>query len=457
MKTKSLAVLRHQHPRLIYRRFTTTRKPDHLAITFDFLLEPAISFTPTLKLPLPQKSIDITSLNPFVFHLGLIELLSYWKAACPREIVIQAGFLDSDQSHWWRHLLNHGLGEFFYQNRLDFSSSAFVSFTVDAAAPRFTQTTSPAPAGDLILVGGGKDSAVALNLLAGHPSLKQVLLLNPTPAALKMAQIAGYKQPLVIERTLDPQLIELNAHGYLNGHTPFSAYLAFLSLLAAPLHGFKQIIVANEQSAGEGSLTYHGQDINHQYSKSYRFESDFRRYTQKYLTSQLTYFSLLRPLTELQIGALFSQTDQFDSIFSSCNQTRNRGWCGRCPKCAFVYLLLNAFLPQTRIKAIFGPEDFFTRPVIIHHLRDLVGLGQHKPFDCVGTSSDTQMALILTLQRLYTQSLPLPAPLTQIAQALNLDFSNAAQLLANLTTAWDHHHHLPPAYVQVLKAKLNQI
>ena len=61
------------------------------------------------------------------------------------------------------------------------------------------------------------------------------LIVNPRGATLNCVKTAGYKEDefIVINRTLDPTMLQLNAEGYLNGHTPFSALLAFISILVA--------------------------------------------------------------------------------------------------------------------------------------------------------------------------------------------------------------------------------
>lgn len=418
-------------------------------MAYDFLLEPDIKFTPTLTLPLPDKLPDLASLNPLIFHLGLVELISYYKAACPPEVVIQAGHLNSDQIAWWQDLFIHGLGEFFYTNQIDFTAPDFLTLSSAGPTPA-SPPLQPTGRGDLILVGGGKDSAVTLQTLKTLPHT-QVLMVNPTPAAIKVSQIAGYHQPIVLNRTLDPLLLQLNSQNYLNGHTPFSAYLAFAGLLTAAVHGYSQVITSNEASAGEASLTYRGLAINHQYSKSYDFEQKIRAYTRQYFNPNPEYFSFLRPLTELQIAALFSQTDAYDSAFSSCNVSRNAGWCGQCPKCAFVYLVLSAFLDQARLTAIFGPADFFDHPSIINHLIDLVGLGSHKPFDCVGSIQDSQNALLLALNRR-----PHPA-LSRLAARLKLDPADSPTLKAQIKNNWDDRHFLPPLYHDLLTARIKSL
>ena len=96
-------------------------------------------------------------------------------------------------------------------------------------------------------------------------------LLNPKKEQEEILKIAGLKNPIIAIRTIDPRLLQLKGKGYLNGHTPFSAYLAFLSVLCATLFDIKYIALSNERSSNEGNVRYLGKTINHQYSKSFEF------------------------------------------------------------------------------------------------------------------------------------------------------------------------------------------
>lgn len=113
------------------------------------------------------------------------------------------------------------------------------------------------------------------------------------------------------------KILELNAEGYLNGHIPFSAVVAFSSFISAFLSGNRYIVLSNETSANE--TTVKDSFVNHQYSKSFEFEQDFVSYIKKVTDSDIHYFSLLRPLTEMQIAWLFSKCKSYHEVFRSCN------------------------------------------------------------------------------------------------------------------------------------------
>ena len=74
-------------------------------------------------------------------------------------------------------------------------------------------------------------------------------MLNPSSAARKIAAQVSPADPVVIRRAICPELLDLNRRGFLNGHTPFSAYLAFLGGVCQLLYGYSNVIVANERDA----------------------------------------------------------------------------------------------------------------------------------------------------------------------------------------------------------------
>ncbi len=149
--------------------------------------------------------------------------------------------------------------------------------------------------------------------------------------------------------------------------------------------------MSNEKSANEGNTLLDGIEINHQWSKSYQFESDVSTYIQKYLSPDLHYFSLLRGMYELKIAKLFSQYPQYFTTFSSCNnnfklietnKTTDHRRCGICPKCAFVYATLRPFISNEDTKKIFG-QELYENTELLPLYKELLGIEGIKPFECV--------------------------------------------------------------------------
>jgi len=343
----TLEQLRLKHPRLIYKSYTVTKDDSGVTISYELLLEPDIVFRPTVRIPRPpslhsgasgqafSKDTLPEDFSDYAFHLGLVEAISYWKAACPGEFVIEAGPLTEEQIRFWYDLVIHGLGEFFYRNQIDFTKPDFlkisaletVHFHLSSRAS-FPISHAPYPipfAGDLLLVGGGKDSAVTLNIMKESDRTLQTMVLNPIEAALANIRAAGLSSPIIIRRTIDPKLLALNASGYMNGHTPFSAYLAFLGIAVAVLYGNENVIVSNEKSANEGNVMYLGMEVNHQYSKSFRFEQLFREYVARNFEGAPNYFSMLRPLNDVEIGLMFAEAPVYFPSFRSCNAGSKMG------------------------------------------------------------------------------------------------------------------------------------
>jgi hypothetical protein len=200
----------------------------------------------------------------------------------------------------------------------------------------------------------------------------------------------------------------MNQQGFLNGHTPFSAYLAFLSVLVAELFGYREVVVSNERSSNEGNVDYLDSVINHQYSKTFKFEQDFAEYLSKYLITGVNYFSFLRPLYEIQIAALLTQFPETLSKFKSCNRNyKLNSKCGACPKCLAVYIMIFPFLEKGVISRIFQ-NDPFKNVENLDILKGLIGSGPHKPFECVGTYEETLVGLYLGLDKAKAEYESLP-------------------------------------------------
>ena len=410
--------LRQTFPEFVYESYQYDVQSDGLHIVFTFRLGKDIVFQPSAFIP-SRSFINFSQpaelLDTLVFNIGMIELVSYWKCACPPKVRILCGVLDSHQVAFWKKIYFNGLGEFFYTNDIDDTIDDFMEMENGEwrmenylGAPANSQFSILNPQFSyLVPVGGGKDSVVTLELLsaqAGRPVIP--LIMNPRGATVGCVEAAGYSidDVLVIRRTIHPKLLELNAEGFLNGHTPFSAMLAFYTLLAAGLSGIPNIALSNENSANESTVV--GTSVNHQYSKSVEFEDDFRRYVAQYVSPTFNYFSFLRPLSELQIAMLFSRYEKYFDVFRSCNAgSKEDVWCGRCAKCLFAYIILSPFIPPRRLNAIFGKamlDDIELRPFF----EQLTGQAETKPFECVGTISEVHSALAMTIRRWYPTSRP---------------------------------------------------
>jgi hypothetical protein len=301
----------------------------------------------------------------------------------------------------------------------------------------------------LIPVGGGKDSAVTVEILKRQ---FQVIpfAVNPRDAIWNTIINAGIgkEDTFIMNRSLDPLLLELNEKGFLNGHTPFSALIAFTSLLAAAMTGAGHIALSNETSANEPTVL--GSQVNHQYSKSLEFESDFREYCRRYLTSSINYFSFLRPLNELQIVKLFTRYPNHHHSFRSCNVgSKSDTWCGACPKCLFTYIMLSAFMEKEDMMKIFG-EDLFMKQELIPVLDQLTGASPEKPFECVGTVDEVNLALVASLGEAGGSPSSLLTYYRDSEQYKKFWNRPLEEFLSGL----DHKHYLSDDYLALIKSTL---
>jgi UDP-N-acetyl-alpha-D-muramoyl-L-alanyl-L-glutamate epimerase len=403
--------LRKEFPFFAYDSYHYHYTGNSLEISYSFNLSGRYFFNPRVSIPYkadhfrPFDSLPPEALDALVFHTGMIELISYWKAACPPKILLNTHRLTGSQAGFWKKVYFHGLGEFFYVNSIRAEEANFVQIV--SAGEKNIVPFEMASAGDcLVPVGGGKDSAVTMGLLNKTEENWLPFVINPgkTTDNVIRAACKTRKETIEFSRQIHPQLLALNEQGFLNGHTPFSALLAFYSLLAACLTGRDQIILSNESGASEATVP--GTDINHQYSKSFGFEKDFRDYTAANLSLGFNYFSLLRPLSELQIARIFSRMNEFLPLFRSCNVGSKSGlWCGNCPKCLFTFLILSPFIEPTKLSAIFG-KNLLDDPGLKDTLDQLSGRQDTKPFDCTGTVDEVNHALALAAERYPANALP---------------------------------------------------
>ena len=423
-----IETLRKKYPKFIYNSFDFKLKKKGLEISFDFKIEPDIKFSPKVLIEeitkKEVKRVGERTLRNLIFNLGMIEVLSYWKATCSPKIEILAGNLNKEQIRWWKDLIFKGMGQFFFENKINFLENNFLK--IESFGEKFERFDLKLNENKILVpVGGGKDSIVTIEYLKKLKKNLILFSLNPNENQKKIIKISKIKKKVFVKREIDKKLFELNRKGFLNGHTPFTAYLCFLSALIAVLKDCKFIAFSNEKSSNEGNVKYLGRIINHQYSKSEDFERKFRLYSKKYLAKNLECFSLLRNLYELEISALFSQFPQYFNAFLSCNvafQTNSgtkkaiKKWCGKCPKCLFVFTSLYPFIGE-RVIEIFG-KNLFEDKKLFSLMLQLIGKEKLKPFECVGTKKESFLAFKLSLKKWKKENKKLPFLLKKFSNFL---------------------------------------
>ena len=326
--------------------------------------------------------------------------LAYLKAGGAKRIVVQEGipielleFLDA--------LLRLGMREFAFVNQ----ARDFLALPIEG---RIEEVRAGGPVLDpdrvLVPIGGGKDSIVTLESLvaAGFN-----VVCYSTNSFGPIKDTAAVRQLPLFEaiRRLDPKPGEANALGARNGHVPVTEINSTLACITALICGVGVVAMSNEKSADESSGFWGDLEVNHQWSKGSAFEELMHRIAFVATGGHLEYFSFLRGCSELVIARKFASLRDYHGVFLSCNRgfkmdasLRSTSWCGDCPKCRFVWVILSPFLERSELVSIFG-HDLSTDPSQLPGFRALAGLNGMKPLECVGELAEVRLAMQLGCQK----------------------------------------------------------
>lgn len=408
-------------------------------LNLQYSYDDSLAFTETLTFDFDFVDYDDSVLQVALQNVFLLAGISYYKAFLPPKIDVNTGLVTPKLAAFLNKTYQRGLGEFFYVNKFDPKQP--IGFTSNTAAENsLVQNTGK---GALIGIGGGKDSLVTIEALLGSGNITSWSVghkdkLDPLIKATGLPHIN-------VERVWDRQLLELNATGAYNGHVPISALLAAIGVVVAILSGHQDVVVSNEHSANEPTLLYDGVEVNHQYSKSEEFEEDFQNLLLSQFGTSIRYFSFLRPLSELRIAELFCRSglEKYKTTFSSCNKAYTlggtMGWCGKCAKCAFVYLILANFADQAGLDTIFDGHNLLLDPALEDMYRNLLGTAGEKPLECVGEIQESRVAL----------------------QNLKIRYPGLNKFEFELDNSYDsrklYSHRMPESYFDILTSRLNAL
>jgi len=406
----------------------------------DYAFDDGPVFSETLSFPGAPFVLDAVRANALQSALQTLHLIagvSYYKAAAPEILEIDSYAIDAETAAFLTTVYENGLGEFAYRNGLQLRGK--IRFPSSATSSVQAPAVGLAPHA-LVAIGGGKDSLVSIEALRRMAVAQTVSWIGSAPLIRSCAERTGL--PLLnIQRQLAPELFAMNAQGALNGHIPVTAVNSAILVLAALLQGANQVVFSNERSASYGSLIEGTGEVNHQWSKGWDFERDFAAHVRKHVAADLSYYSLLRPFSELAVARQFAKTDFYDAHFSSCNRNFHilgerptQRWCGICPKCHFVFLALAPFMPKPRLMAIFG-RNLLDEPEQVPGFDALLEYQDHKPFECVGEGKESRAAMAALAQspswredfivrrfakeilpQLASEALPLPALLAPVGE-----------------------------------------
>ncbi|MEZ4734816.1 MAG: hypothetical protein R3E79_47595 [Caldilineaceae bacterium] len=305
----------------------------------------------------------------------------------------------------WQQIVNQVWAQWRYENGLPhYRGPRFTTASTAAIAPVAIQ---PGAVEYLSFCGGGKDSYVAMKLLEGadipyasfaysHSSYGQAqrqhtlidgLLNHGQPRARH--QLWAYDT--LTDTPLQALYPEYQTQGMTAAETPASIFAALPLVLQ---YGYHYLVLAHERSANVGNLVWDltGEEVNHQWGKSFAAEQLLNAYLQQELISNCTYFSLLQPIHDTVIFSLLSQHPAGVPATHSCNL--QKPWCCRCPKCAYVWLNYMAYLDVDLVNEIF-PVNLFDLPENQLWFQQMLGLAEHTPFECIGQIEEARLAFEL--------------------------------------------------------------
>ena len=384
----------------IFKNYSFDEESKKLVLDYSF--DNLVNFSETFSFDFDFAIYDPVKLDIALQSLFFMAGVSYYKTYLAPEIVIEKGSLDQSSSEFFSKTYQRGLGEFFYINKLDPSTPTKFPFT-DTEKPSIGQSDQ---SGLLIGIGGGKDSLVSVELLRDNEDNITTWSLGHRSQLEPLINVIGLPH-LWVDRVWDRSLLQHNAEHALNGHIPISAIFAAVGSVVGILSGKEQVIVSNESSANEPDLEYQGVQINHQYSKSIEFEKGYQDYISS-TTKSPTYFSFLRPLSEVYISEIFAKVgfEKYRGFFSSCNRAFTHDsdhmfWCGECAKCAFTFLALTPFIDRTELESIWS-KNLLLDPSLDQTYKKLLGIKADKPLDCVGEIKESREAMRLA-QTIYPE------------------------------------------------------
>jgi len=304
------------------------------------------------------------------------------------EVICEFALTDNDV-RFFEKLIYLGFGEFRFVNDIAMDKKTHVRSSIENAPVLLSSESTPTyDRGPLLLNGGGKDGSVSAWLLS--QTGQSFTWFQRGDSVAQSNVTAVWNAPVIsIKRNLDPN----RSNRQYAGHRPMSAGIAFVALLTAHLYGYSDVIASNEASANEGNATFGDFTLNHQYSKSLEFERDIQSLL-KDVGIRINYFSLLRPLHELQIAKIATKlgNNQLGAITSCNNGTRTGTWCMSCAKCAFIALVMTAADPAAARKIWGNDTDTINTPSLHNYLVELLDPNVDKPLECVGTLDECQLA-----------------------------------------------------------------
>ena len=388
--------------------------PARSSITFTYIVEFKFGLRKTFtdKLVFPDVAPELWEkipkdvLAPTLQALLLILGINYWCVFPTKNIRIAGFTLTREQAQFWDSLYLNGLGEFFYDMKMDFQDLISFPYHESKIAPEPARFVRPARA--LLLNGAGKDSILSAELLKESGTPFDFFAFAPTPAHKKIGELVGAKT-IRVDRHNDPWMDLVKSFFIVSNSYPSVSTFTFIATLLAEVLGYNSIVFSNERSADFGNFTYLGLPVNHQWCKSSEAEKITNDYIQRFITPDISTSSLLRKYSEIEIVKRFVRYPQYLHHVTSCNNYfwlprpmqllyPTGYWCKRCAKCVFLFACFTAFIPKKEVVSMFG-GNLYTDKNLLPLFKRILGIEGFKPLDCVGEPEEMILAMHYAKQR----------------------------------------------------------
>lgn len=398
--------------------------------------------------------------------IGLVNTLaicvatSYYKINAAKKIGVDFE-ITPYQKDLLLALFDDGLREFAYVNDLEIPREVelSVNMTTNYQQRRddsFNKTFSNKYDKQVIPLGGGKDSAVTSMMFPEA----HLFTINPSKPMFDVAEQLGRKL-YAVKREIDPQLFELNNRGALNGHIPVTAIVSTVACIVAKLLDCNTVLMSNEYSASEPTrIVEHGgnqYEVNHQYSKSYEAETLLAKTFDHNTNNSVSYISFLRPLSELAITKILSNNINLAKKILSCNNAfkvykeKQTLWCGKCPKCFFVFLIFAPYFSPVKLTEIFQ-QNLFENINNVSEFEKLIHPEQ-KPFECVGETNECRSALNFLFNSSSWNEFVVIKEIKNNLEDAQIDISKYS---INDYMGIQYPNNLPPEYLEIIKEALKR-
>lgn len=362
-----------------------------------------------------EAQLGTEAIARLAFHVAMFEINKGASFAPSRLTIAEPwqAMLTGELFDVWRIVIHHVWGQWRYEHDLPAYEGPRPDWPLRRGGSAPVTERHP-EGGNLWFCGGGKDSLLASELLTeiGEPfdaleyshsiygrSQPQIALID----RLVDATTAGRRHRIYMYDTSTdlppPALADLGIPGVkyvLAAETPASL---FASLPVAIAHGYGNLLVGHERSANVGNLIWDrsGEDINHQWGKSLVAERLLGDYVATHLAPGIEYFSVLQPANDALVFGALRQAGERIALAHSCNVAKP--WCMRCAKCAYVWICYKAWLPWQPVDAVFGGTNLCDLDDTQVWYRQMLGLDDHTPFECIGQIEEVRLAFTMARAR----------------------------------------------------------